>query len=66
MIASRNGTSGRINFSIGSPLIDMPTKRHRPTGGVIWPTAEAITHTIPKCIGWMPAATARPAAAPAR
>ena len=32
----------------------MPRNRQRPTGGVTWPTAEAMTHTIPKWIGWMP------------
>ena len=50
-IAARNGSSGRTSFSMGSPLIAIPTNRHRPTGGVMWPTAEAITHTMPKWIG---------------
>jgi hypothetical protein len=33
-MAARNGSSGRANFSIGRPLIAMPTNRQSPTGGV--------------------------------
>ena len=36
-MAPRNGSSGFTNFSIGKPLIAMPTNRQSPTGGVMWP-----------------------------
>ena len=57
-MAARNGSSGLTSLSIGRPLIAMPTNRHSPTGGVMWPTAEATTQTMPKWIGCTPAACA--------
>ena len=43
---------------MGKPLIAMPTNRHSPTGGVMWPMADAMTQTMPKWIGWTPASCA--------
>ena len=57
-MAERNGSSGRTNFSIGRPLMAIPTNSQSPTGGVMCPIAEATTQTMPKWIGCTPTALA--------
>ena len=58
MMAARKGSTGRTSFSMDRPLMAMPTNRQSPTGGVMWPMAEAIMHTMPKCTGCTPIACA--------